>query len=88
MMKSIALLIVVTSSQASNYCLICKDHTMCIYEENFGSKCKDVKTYQVDEGSQQLIVDIHNVLRSYVATGKESRGKTASQPPASNMRAL
>ena len=40
----------------------------------------------VSAEEQQIILDIHNRLRSRIATGKERRGKPGPQPGASNMK--
>lgn len=42
----------------------------------------------VDEKSKQMILHIHNTLRSLVAFGKEIRGQPGPQPRAANMQLM
>ena len=59
------------------------DHTL----QGHGPECHGGPLRRgVSAEEQQVILDIHNRLRSRIATGKERRGKPGPQPGASNMK--
>ena len=51
-------------------------------------KCGPILARGVDEKSKQVILQIHNSLRSLVAFGGEIRGQPGPQPPAANMQLM
>jgi len=66
------------------FCAVDQTHTMCAYP-GIGSKCLADPQFKkgFNDVGRQLILDMHNELRSRVAKGEE-----AGQPKASDMRAL
>jgi hypothetical protein len=58
--------------------------------QGVGPACTDALDGGVTVEERQLILQEHNRLRSWVASGKEARGlgDGAPQPPAANMMAL
>ncbi|XP_069677992.1 venom allergen 5-like [Periplaneta americana] len=85
---AVLLVVAATTVTAADYCHICKDHTMCLYQW-FGANCtKRVHWGVTSSAIKKQIVDLHNQYRSTVAAGKEKRGKPGPQPSASNMMML
>ncbi|XP_069679048.1 venom allergen 5-like [Periplaneta americana] len=93
-----ALVIVAVAEDIDKYCKLCDpgggtgdlaEHTMCLFE-GIGSACTDVLDGGVTEDEKELILDVHNRLRAWVASGNETRGliEDVPQPPAANMMAL
>ncbi|XP_043218300.1 uncharacterized protein LOC122379833 [Amphibalanus amphitrite] len=91
-----AALCVVLSSGATHhnpYCELSEMHTMCQYE-GIGPACKRVEAREVSHEDINVIVDMHNQLRSKLATGFERRGRfpqairLQKQLPAANMLQL
>nr|CAI5838793.1 unnamed protein product [Callosobruchus analis] len=67
----------------------CGRHTLCIYEKGkVGPACKDSVNLGFSEEEKVAIVDLHNTIRSLVATGEEIRGAPGPQYKAANMRAV
>jgi len=67
-----------------NYCQISPAHTLCQYA-GLGRTCPAPIRRGVTNGDKNVIVSLHNKLRSQVALGQEFRGVVGSQPPAANM---
>lgn len=92
MVISVTMMMVVISIPATNsqsdYCSFTQKHTMCQYKGP-GPACNGKPLKQgITEKEKQEILDIHNKLRSKIATGKERRGKPGPQPGASNMKIM
>ncbi|XP_049829080.1 venom allergen 5-like [Schistocerca gregaria] len=75
----------VTLAKTTDYCRVCQDHTMCRFK-GMSQSCKSrMLSRGLRKGDIQLILYLHNQLRSRVALGREFRG---NQPPAADMRKL
>lgn len=63
-----------------------------IFEQTtiWGPECAlaDIDTATINATEQEIIVDMHNYYRRYVAQGLETSGNPGPQPGASNMREL
>ncbi|KAB0802852.1 hypothetical protein PPYR_05040 [Photinus pyralis] len=67
----------------------CGWHTLCKYKQNeVGRKCRGYIKIHFTKSERDALLDAHNTLRNYVASGQERRGNPGPQPSASNMRAL
>ncbi|XP_045475375.1 venom allergen 5-like [Harmonia axyridis] len=54
----------------NEYCHICKMHTMCKYKENtIPENCTDYRKIELTSENKTDIVEIHNNLRNFVASG-------------------
>ncbi|XP_011054174.1 PREDICTED: venom allergen 3-like [Acromyrmex echinatior] len=77
---------------ATDYCNMksCKkgSHTMCKYSSKPAKECGQIKLTGLTKAEKKAIVDKHNELRRYVASGKETRGKPGPQPKAVSMTNL
>ncbi|KAK8399007.1 hypothetical protein O3P69_004240 [Scylla paramamosain] len=74
--------------QATDYCKISPEHTMCKYP-GIGPACgTQVLAREVSSEEADFIVELHNKLRSKVARGEETRGAPGPQPSGANIRAL
>ncbi|XP_063859648.1 venom allergen 5-like [Scylla paramamosain] len=74
--------------QATDYCRITREHTMCKHRGR-GPRCgPEVGPRGVSPEDINLIVELHNKLRAQVARGEEGRGAPGPQPPGANMMAL
>jgi len=79
---------ITTTNSQSDYCSFTEKHTMCQYQGP-GPACNGKPLARgITEQEKKEILDIHNKLRSKIATGKERRGKPGPQPGASNMKIM
>nr|CAD7446285.1 unnamed protein product [Timema bartmani] len=60
-------------------------HTMCIYKQSPGPLCVEYEPRPLSQEEKEIIVNIHNRMRSDVALGKEMEGEPGPQPQASDM---
>nr|CAD7587688.1 unnamed protein product [Timema genevievae] len=60
-------------------------HTMCIYKQSPGPLCVEYEPRPLSQEEKEIIVNIHNRMRSDVALGKEMKGDPGPQPQASDM---
>ncbi|CAG2054148.1 unnamed protein product [Timema podura] len=60
-------------------------HTMCIYKQSPGPLCVEYEPRPLSQEEKEIIVNIHNRMRSDVALGKEMKGEPGPQPQASDM---
>nr|ACO10210.1 Venom allergen 5.02 precursor [Caligus rogercresseyi] len=69
-----------------DYCTFSKAHTLCQFKNKISASCGNV-TYRgiKDQGEKNIIVQIHNELRSKIANGLEERGDPGPMPSAANM---
>ncbi|XP_037092574.1 CRISP/Allergen/PR-1-like [Pollicipes pollicipes] len=78
---------VVVARAQNQYCRFTPKHTLCQFQGP-GPACDQLQARQVSAQEAKYIVAEHNRLRSKVANGRETRGKSFAQPSASNMRQL
>ena len=76
------LLVHVDEFHSYDYCSLSRDHLLCARSPGHHPRCGQVLSSGVTRDQAALITDVHNKLRSLVASGK------TSHPPASNMRQL
>ncbi|KXJ82045.1 hypothetical protein RP20_CCG015839 [Aedes albopictus] len=91
---SIAAILAISETQAANYCdpSLCSrgvSHIACNGLTTLGSTC-GAGSFEVgmDNSYQQLIVDLHNKLRSKVAMGQQSNGASQRFKQAARMATL
>ncbi|XP_028144858.1 venom allergen 3-like isoform X2 [Diabrotica virgifera virgifera] len=90
MFRFIMLLRIVYSVVAVDYCSLCDNgsHTLCLYpKDGPGPNCLEYKKVSLSSDEKQYIVDLHNDIRNFVASG-ETKGKLGVLPPAANMMPL
>nr|CAD7194453.1 unnamed protein product [Timema douglasi] len=71
-----------------DYCDISCDkgqHTMCIHKQSPGPLCVEYEPRPLSQEEKEIILNIHNRMRSDVALGKEVKGDPGPQPQASDM---
>ncbi|CAG9838046.1 unnamed protein product [Diabrotica balteata] len=89
--RFIVLLRIVYSVVAVDYCSLCENrsHTLCLYPNSGpGPNCLEYKKVSLSSEEKQYIVEIHNDIRNFVASGFEKQGKLGGLPPAANMMPL
>merc|ERR1719341_1804784 len=63
-----------------------RSHSICKYQKDrASSQCGQVYKIGLSNGDADDILDIHNKMRSKVASGRESRGRPGPMPGAANM---
>lgn len=66
-----------------------KTQTLCLYPNpNPAQACGRVQSTGFSQSEKNEIVNKHNDLRQYVASGKEKRGNPGPQPAATNMQTM
>ncbi|XP_044753254.1 venom allergen 3-like [Coccinella septempunctata] len=74
---------------ANEYCHICQSHTMCRYKENvIPDDCMEYRKIELTIDNKTDIVDIHNNLRNFVASGGYINESDIHLPEASAMMYL
>ena len=56
--------------------------------QGVGPKCKTPHERGIPRSDRDLIMNMHNSVRSLVATGNERRGRPGPQPTAANMKQM
>jgi len=96
MIRVLAILCLVINTKVlgqddSQYCNISPSHTLCQYK-GIGAACgppgRGVISNGISDADKDIIVDIHNQLRSRVALGLEQQGRPGPQKSAANMMQL
>jgi len=78
-------------SQDAQYCNISPSHTLCQFKGigiSCGAPARGVISNGISDEDKNIIVDLHNQLRSRVALGLEQRGRPGPQKSAANMMQL
>ncbi|XP_026287630.1 venom allergen 3-like [Frankliniella occidentalis] len=72
---------------ATDYCAICSDHTLCLYQ-NASSSCQNLTSRNLTSEEQAGVVAAHNEIRNQIASGQVNNGTNGGQPSATNMHRL
>ncbi|OXU28933.1 hypothetical protein TSAR_007438 [Trichomalopsis sarcophagae] len=68
---------------------VVEPHVLCTFRNPSPAKaCTDVQKVGLTEEEKQKVLDVHNKLRQFVASGLETRGSPGPQPLAKNMPIL
>ncbi|XP_068225153.1 uncharacterized protein [Palaemon carinicauda] len=78
-----------TLALQTDYCSLTRQHTLCRYSsDTAGPRCKKPLALGIHPPQREEILQIHNRLRSHIASGKETRGNPGPQPSATSMLEL